>query len=221
MSVLIALPCYNGNVSEQTTIGLFNLGKELTKRGIEHGILTLSNESLISRGRSRIVNFYVNNTSFEYLFFLDADIGFSVDDFFTLWDNRDLKMVSGCYPMKNLPLQFNFNLVSPLNKIRNDIVEITGIGLGFSLLSREIFVSVMQSFPELKYRPVIKESTKGMTEDELNNSYHYFHERKVGDCFLPEDHSFFSRAVDCGYKSWLCSSVTLAHTGYYIFGEKI
>ena len=57
MSILIGMPCYGGVVTDKTTIGLFNLGKNFVRNNIDHGILTLSNESLISRGRSRIANF--------------------------------------------------------------------------------------------------------------------------------------------------------------------
>ena len=80
MSIMIGLPCGGGNVSEQTTIGLFNLGKEFVRNDIPHSILSLSNSSLISQGRSRIVNFFLNNTDHEYLFFLDSDIGFQKED---------------------------------------------------------------------------------------------------------------------------------------------
>ena len=36
-------------ISEQTTIGLFNLGKEFVRNDIPHSILSLSNSSLISQ----------------------------------------------------------------------------------------------------------------------------------------------------------------------------
>jgi cellulose synthase/poly-beta-1,6-N-acetylglucosamine synthase-like glycosyltransferase len=220
MSVLIALPCYGGNVSEKTTTGLFNLGKRLYENGIDHGLLTLSNESLISRGRSRIVNFFMNNTQYDYLFFIDSDIGFAPADFFELWKYRDLNMVSGAYPMKSLPLQYNYNLVQPVDVIRDNVAQISGIGLGFSLISRKVFLSVIDKFPELKYTPSKTGSTKQLTDKEIQNSYHFFVERKIGETYLPEDHSFFSRARDCGYKSWLCGSISLSHTGYYVFEEE-
>ena len=62
MSLLIALPCYGGIVSDKTTKGLFNLGKELRTAGIDHGLLMMANESLITQGRSKMVNFFMNNT---------------------------------------------------------------------------------------------------------------------------------------------------------------
>ena len=76
MSILIALPCYGGMVSDKTAKGLFNLGKELRTAGVDHGLITLANESLVTKARSRIANFFMNNTQYEYVMFIDADIGF-------------------------------------------------------------------------------------------------------------------------------------------------
>ena len=80
MSILISLPCYGGLVNEKTTTSLFNLGKLLVRENISHGIMTVANESLITHGRSRIANFFMNNTEFEYLFCLDADVAFSPEE---------------------------------------------------------------------------------------------------------------------------------------------
>ena len=72
----IALPAHGGIVSEKTTLGLFNLGKLLVRNDIPHGLLTITNSSLITQCRSKCANFFVNNTQFDHLFFLDSDVGF-------------------------------------------------------------------------------------------------------------------------------------------------
>ena len=80
MSIMIGLPCMGGIVSEKTTLGLFNLGKAFVRNDIPHGLLTLTNSSLITQARSKIANFFINNTEHDYLFFLDSDIGFNPED---------------------------------------------------------------------------------------------------------------------------------------------
>ena len=82
MSILIAMPCYGGLVSDKTAKGLFNLGKNLRSAGVDHGLLTISNESLVTKARSRIANFFMNNTEYERILFIDADIGFQSEDVF-------------------------------------------------------------------------------------------------------------------------------------------
>jgi len=217
MSILIGMPCYGGVVSDKTTNALFKLGKQLVRNNIDHGMLTLANESLISRGRSRIANFFINNTNFEYLFFLDSDVGFEADDVLKLL-NHNKEMVCGAYPMKTIPLKWNFTLTEPKHR-EGDLVAIDKIGIGFSLIHRNVFIRIAKQYPELKYTPTNESTTHNPTEDEYNNSYHYFHEMRQGDIYLPEDLSFFTRARNVGMQAWMDTSINLCHVGSHVFQE--
>jgi len=218
MSILIGLPCYGGVVSDKTTNALFKLGKQFVRNNIDHGILTLANESLISRGRSRIANFFINNTQFEYLFFLDSDVGFEADDVLKLL-NYNKEMVCGAYPMKTVPLKWNFTITEPKQR-EGDLVAIDKIGIGFSLIHRNVFIRIAKQYPELKYIPTNESTTHNPTEAEYNNSYHYFHEMRQGDIYLPEDLSFFTRARSIGMQAWMDTSINLCHVGSHVFQEQ-
>ena len=218
MSILIGLPCYGGVVSDKTTNALFKLGKQFVRNNIDHGILTLANESLISRGRSRIANFFINNTEFEYLFFLDSDVGFEADDVLKLL-NYNKEMVCGAYPMKTVPLKWNFTLTQPQQR-EGDLVAIDKIGIGFSLIHRNVFIRIAKLYPELKYIPTNESTTHNPTEAEYDNSYHYFHEMRQGDIYLPEDLSFFTRARTVGMQAWMDTSINLCHVGSHVFQEQ-
>jgi hypothetical protein len=218
MSILIGLPCYGGVVSDKTTNALFKLGKQFVRNNIDHGILTLANESLISRGRSRIANFFINNTQFEYLFFLDSDVGFEADDVLKLL-NYNKEMVCGAYPMKTVPLKWNFTLTQPQQR-EGDLVAIDKIGIGFSLIHRNVFIRIAKQYPELKYIPTNESTTHNPTEAEYDNSYHYFHEMRQGDIYLPEDLSFFTRARTVGMQAWMDTSINLCHVGSHVFQEQ-
>ena len=218
MSILIGLPCYGGVVSDKTTNALFKLGKQFVRNNIDHGILTLANESLISRGRSRIANFFINNTEFEYLFFLDSDVGFEADDVLKLL-NYNKEMVCGAYPMKTIPLKWNFTITEPKQR-EGDLVAIDKIGIGFSLIHRDVFIRIAKQYPELKYIPTNESTTHNPTEQEFNNSYHYFHEMRQGNIYLPEDLSFFTRARSVGMQAWMDTSINLCHVGSHVFQEQ-
>jgi len=218
MSILIGLPCYGGVVSDKTTNALFKLGKQFVRNNIDHGILTLANESLISRGRSRIANFFINNTEFEYLFFLDSDVGFEADDVLKLL-NHNKEMVCGAYPMKTIPLKWNFTLTQPPQR-EGDLVAIDKIGIGFSLIHRDVFIRIAKQYPDLKYTPTNESTTHNPTEQEYDNSYHYFHEMRQGDIYLPEDLSFFTRARSVGMQAWMDTSINLCHVGSHVFQEQ-
>jgi hypothetical protein len=217
MSVLICVPSYGGIVSDKTAVSLFNLGKTLVRNSIDHALLSLSNQSLITRGRSKMANFFLNNTEYEYLFFLDSDIGFDPNDVLKLLSHKK-ELVSGAYPMKSIPLEWNFSL-SENGKRENDLVAIDRIGIGFTLIHRKVFESIIEKYGnELKFIPG-QTKTEVITSRELNNSYHFFSELKYQNTYLPEDLSFFERAKNCGFQPWMDVSINLSHVGSYVFEE--
>ena len=215
MSVVIALPAHGGIVMDKTTLGLFNLGKLFVRNNIDHGLLTLTNSSLITQPRSKCANYFLNNTQFEYLFFLDSDIGFNPPDVVKLL-NYKLPMVSGTYPMKTIPTRYCVNVKQPEER-RGDLLKIDGNGMGFCLIHRQVFIDVAKAHPELKYTPELNDSDVAPTEAEMNNSYHYFAEMKRGNGFVAEDKSFFARAEKVGYDMWLDTSIALNHCGFHIY----
>ena len=215
MSVVIALPAHGGIVMEKATLGLFNLGKLFVRNNIDHGLLTLTNSSLITQARSKCANFFINNTQFEYLFFLDSDIGFDPLDVVKLL-NYKLPMVSGTYPMKTIPMRYCVNVKQPEER-KGDLLKIDGNGMGFCLIHRKVFLDVAKAHPELKYTPELKDSDTPPSQAEIDNSYHYFAELKKGDGFVAEDKSFFARAEKVGYEMWLDTSIALNHCGFHIY----
>lgn len=212
---MIGLPCAGGIVSEKTTLGLFNLGKAFVRNDIPHGLLTLTNSSLITQARSKIANFFINNTEHEYLFFLDSDIGFKPEDVLKLLAHQ-VPIVSGAYPMKIIPERYCVDVVQPEER-RGDLVKINGNGMGFVLIHRQVFLDIAKQFSGLKYIPSDYHSDTPHTEAEFNNSYHYFAEQQTQNGFMSEDKSFFYRAHQVGYNIWLDTSIKLNHTGYHIY----
>lgn len=215
---MIGLPCGGGNISEETVVGLFNLAKVFSVNDIPHGLLTLSNSSLVSHGRSKIANFFINNTEFEYLFFLDSDIGFDAIDVLKLLGYKK-DIISAAYPMKVIPERYCIDIIEPENRVGN-LLEINGNGMGFSLIRRRVFDDIARAYPGLKYIPSDYNSQQPHTKAELNNSYHYFAEQRTEDTFMSEDKSFFYRAKQVGYNMWLDTSIKLKHTGYHVYQGK-
>jgi glycosyltransferase involved in cell wall biosynthesis len=217
MSIMIALPCHGGIVSEKTTMSLFNLGKLLVRNNIPHGLLTQANSSLITQGRSKCANFFINNTDHEYLFFLDSDIGFNPEDVLKLISHQ-VDIVSGAYPMKTIPIRYCYDILQPEQR-KGDLVKIEGNGMGFVLIHRSVFLKMAQNFPDLKYIPPTNDSNYSPSQAEMNNSYHYFMEHKENNAFMSEDKSFFFRARMLGYDVWLDTTIKLQHIGSHIFTE--
>jgi len=217
MGIMIALPCHGGIVNEATTMSLFNLGKLLVRNNVPHGLLTQANSSLITHGRSKCANFFINNTDHEYLFFLDSDIGFNPEDVLKLLSHNE-DLVSGTYPMKTIPIRYCVDVLEPEER-KGNLLKVGGNGMGFVMIRRNVFIDIAQKFPYLKYTPSTKDSNYPLTEAEMNNSYHFFMEEKIGDSFASEDKSFFYRARMIGYTHWLDTTIKLRHVGSHVFSE--
>jgi len=217
MGIMIALPCHGGIVNEATTMSLFNLGKLLVRNNVPHGLLTQANSSLITHGRSKCANFFINNTDHEYLFFLDSDIGFNPEDVLKLLSHNE-DLVSGTYPMKTIPIRYCVDVLEPEER-KGNLLKVGGNGMGFVMIRRNVFIDIAQKFPYLKYTPSTKDSNYPLTEPEMNNSYHFFMEEKIGDSFASEDKSFFYRARMIGYTHWLDTTIKLRHVGSHVFSE--
>ena len=215
MTLMIGLPCAGGIVREKTTLGLFNLGKTLVRNNIHHGLLTLTNSSLITQARSKIANFFINNTEHDYLFFLDSDIGFNPDDVLKLMSHQ-VHIVSGAYPMKIIPERYCVEVVQPEQR-HGDLLKINGNGMGFVLIHRQVFLDIARHYPNLKYVPSDYHSDTPHSHAEMNNSFHFFAEQQSENGFMSEDKSFFHRAKQVGYNMFLDTSIRLNHTGYHIY----
>ena len=219
MSLLIAMPCYGGLVSDKTAKGLFNLGKDLRTAEVDHGLLTMANESLVTKARSRITNFFINNTDYDYILFIDADVGFKSEDVFELLISKK-DIVCGAYPMKGIPIRYNYNISNPEVK-EGKLTKIENIGFGFALIHRKVFTSIVEKYgEELKYYPSTNNCSYPPTEKEYHNSYHYFLELKKDMSYLPEDFSFFERAKSVGYETWLNTNIRLSHVGSHVYQEE-
>ena len=78
MKVLLATPAYGGQITAayfQSVLGLMN---HAGPRGIQIDVMTLTNESLITRGRNEIVATFLAG-DWTDLLWVDADIAFDPD----------------------------------------------------------------------------------------------------------------------------------------------
>lgn len=97
--IFIATPCYGGQIGEPYFRSMMRLAIICNKYDIPFTVSTLSNESLITRGRNTLVSFFMDNTQATHLFFIDADIEFQAEDLLRMVA-YDKPITVGAYPKK-------------------------------------------------------------------------------------------------------------------------
>jgi len=202
----------------ESVTGLYKLAKHLERVGIFNELLLISNESLIPNGRDTIANIFMNDTNHTHLLMLDADVGFTPEDVIKLFE-LEVDFAVGAYPMKVIPLAYNFITTTKEKSKDGKALSIDTIGAGFCLVTRKVFTDVALDNEDLKFIPADKALGYSISEKRLNNSYAYFETyidkknmRKVS-----EDFAFNNRWRATGGKIWLETSIQLTHSGTHVF----
>lgn len=99
LHVLVAMPAYQGSINVDCAKKISDLRFLLASKGIGFEWLSLSSESLITRGRMACTAYFMSKPEFTHLLFIDADIIFDPEVVLTLLDGN--KEICGCpYPRK-------------------------------------------------------------------------------------------------------------------------
>jgi hypothetical protein len=235
MKVMFATPCYISGVTMNYVASIFSMTLDSAHLGL-NCILHLHSESLITRGRNKIVLKFLSDESFTHLFWIDSDIAFQSESVFRL---LRADVAAGVYPMKNfhwpaegLPAgltqrqfedrytQYPFNPIghgtSPVSSHADadGFVEVAEAPTGFMVIKRHVSKQMMEKYPQLNYVP----------DGPPNNPEAHLH-WLFFDCmvdpdsgrYLSEDYAFCRRWRDIGGKVFVDLECKLMHLGQHMF----
>ena len=241
--IFIALLCYGGMVYTNFMIPLLNLQGYFSKMGIYSEIFTISNESLITRGRNNCVaQFLYKEENFTHLLFIDVDIGFHPMNVIDMLNfNKDV--VCGSYAkkginwkrifdlrysienpeeMKQISFDFAVNFLQTFNHenklviefIENRWARVSQGGTGFMLIKKKVFNILQRTFPER----ILKQTQDKFTFDKPV-LYNFFNSEKdtLTGIFLSEDYLFCELCKRCGIDIWMDTRSKLIHNGTFSF----
>lgn len=207
----ISIPCYGGLVLESTMTSIIKFTLLARQVGLNWSMDTMSNESLIPRGRNNLMAKMMTNTAATHFMFIDADIRFDSNAIFQMMA-ADKDIIAGAYPKKAYPISYNINL-RPNTKLHGPLYTVDTAATGFLMFKRKVYEDLIAAHPETKYVDDV-----GLGKEFEPMMYAIF-DPYIDDRghYLSEDWAFCRRASALGYDIWCDSRVLLNHSGTHEF----
>jgi hypothetical protein len=234
VNLVIATPCFGGQVSVLYAASLFKLQKLVrTYSDLNLKILFKDGDALITRARASLVSQFLDDESATHLLFLDADIGFEPDQVLRLLQSG-ADMCAAIYPIKRIEwdkvkttieaarpnpaaaaLKYVFEVDDP-NAVaeKGGFVKVRYAGTGFLMIRRAALERMCARYPQLRYRR--DHSIDAATASD--NRFALF-ECMIADdgTYLSEDFAFCKRWTDMGGEIWADLESKLSHVGPMTF----
>jgi hypothetical protein len=234
VGLVVATPCFGGQVSVVYAASIFRLQKVLrASPDIELKVLLKDGDALITRARASLCAQFLDDPDATHLLFIDADIGFEPDQVMRLIA-CGAEMCAAIYPIKRIDwdkvkraveaarpdpgaaaLSYVFEVDNPgAVTACAGFAKVRYAGTGFLMIRREALARMCAHYPHLHYQR--DHSVEAATSSD--NRFALF------DCmidengtYLSEDFSFCRRWSDIGGDIWADLSSSLNHVGPLVF----
>jgi hypothetical protein len=235
--LVVATPCFGGQVSSIYASSLFALQREVQQlSNVDLTVHLRDGDALITRARANLVSLFLDDPAATHLLFIDADIGFTPKQVFRLIESG-ADMAGGCYPIKRvnwdkakralaagLPkpeatsLDYVLEVEDPDRiQVVNGFARVRYAGTGFLMIRRHV-LERMCAHPA--YAPL--QFFREHTHDALAGSRNRF---ALFECmidpadgtYLSEDFAFCRRWTDIGGEIWADLNSRLDHVGPSVF----
>ncbi len=205
LSVFVAMPCLD-DPKLFTTMSLLDVQEACAGQGVsvEFGFAT---GSLVHNARSLLANVFLNKRERNRLFWIDADVKFTPNDFFRLLvQSLRHDIVLGVYPRRREPPGYFITFADPgAEPDEYGLVEVTHAGMGFSCISRGVIEHMAALAPKLK------QSHDGEPFPAI------FRQDDDGESVRGEDNAFWADCREAGYKVYADTTLTIGHIGTKVF----
>ncbi len=234
VNLVIATPCFGGQISVIYAGSIFKLQKALRASGaVDLKILFKDGDALITRARASLVAQFLDDPAATHLLFVDADIGFEPDQVMRLI-NCGADMCAAIYPIKRIDwdkvrevlrvgrpnpsaaaLDYVFEVPDPNAVVtRGGFAQVRYAGTGFLMIRRPALERMCAHYPQLRYQ----------RDHSLEAAAPSSNRFALFDCmidesgtYLSEDFSFCKRWTDIGGEIWADLDSRLSHVGPLAF----
>ena len=220
------------NYSESDPAHRATHAQMMKTHSLDIGFYTLSAESLLARGRNHIAAMTLYG-GWDKLFFIDADTGWTFDQFFRLVSSPH-PLTAGVVPLKTYPeypntfrTSLNFlpfqedekhfvdarRYLDATKKMAmahgQDHVKVAFTGTGYLCIDRKVLMTLVETAKTYRYPN--PQTGQPMTH------WDFFDGGAINEQYFSEDWSFCDKARKAGFDVVIDTSVLLTHTGTHTF----
>lgn len=196
-----------------------------TPNSFHLGLYTLSNESLVARGRNHIAQVAVQG-GWDKLFFIDADAGWSFDQFAAVATSPTL-ITAGTCPLKTYPISLNYlpfqddehfykdAVRSPesLQAMRQGhgkpLIAVPFVGTAFMCIDTSVLKKLTETANPYQY--------PNPQSGNLETHWDFFKTEPVSKKYMSEDWGFCHMARANGFDVHIHADVIIQHVGSHVF----
>lgn len=208
--VLIATPCGSGKYERLFMQSLWGTIETLRQCGAMVNFIELPYCSDIALARNKIFGTFLRSDA-THLLSIDDDMGWRPADVIKMFvHDRDYVAVAG--PRKVFPPSFAVQVVGengqavPLRQDGSGLIEVSHIGMAFTLIKRIVAVRVAAAHPELEY-----------SGDDSRVEHAVFNPMIANRRYMSEDYAFCTRWRATGGKVYVDPSISLQHVGTFVW----
>jgi hypothetical protein len=234
VNLVIATPCFGGQISVVCAASLFKLQTRLRSYSdVTLKVLFKDGDALITRARASLISQFLDDPGATHLLFIDADIGFEPEQVLRLIE-CGADMCAAIYPIKridwdkvkatieaarpNAPaaaLKYVFEVDDPNAVVQaGGFVKVRYAGTGFLMIRRAALERMCRRYPELQFK--LDHSTDAATASDKRFALFECMIAEDGT-YLSEDFAFCKRWTDMGGEIWADLGSKLSHVGPMVF----
>jgi len=234
INLVVATPCFGGQISVAYAASLFKLQKLLRAYGdVNLKLIFKDGDALITRARASLISQFLDDPSATHLLFVDADIGFEPEQVLRLLQ-CGAEMCAAVYPVKRIDwdkvkktfdsarpnpaaasLQYVFEVENPDAVIaRSGFIKVRYAGTGFLMIRRQALEKMCAQYPLLQYQR--DHSLDAAAASDMRFALFECMIAEDGT-YLSEDFAFCKRWTDMGGEIWADLDSKLNHVGPMTF----
>lgn len=220
--IFIFVPAFGSIITATTFLTTHALQQHLASKSIQAGISTLSFPDIAELRSMAMTVWYDTMPDSSHMLFIDADMGFP-PDMVTDMLMLDEGIVGALYPQRKMPLSWaGSGTGEPVTERRGNYMKVEGVGMGCTLIRRDVVTRMIETFPELiDTRLKLHPAGETIRAQGANRLLRFWEKLDIPDRgVVSEDLSFCIRAKQCGIDCWAAIGYRMNHVGQFDFSGR-